>query len=530
VSAHPARDLAMLGRVATRLPAFVRSRITVDDAREILRRRLEQRESSFLELVERGVYPHPASPYRALLREARCEPGDLRSMVRARGLEETLAALRDAGVYVSFEEFKGRQPIVRNGRVIDAGPQAFRNPLVTPHFASRSTGSTGTPTEITSNLQRIYDTTPYHLLSDEVHVRHDAPIVLWRCRPPLGSGLTHVLRGILTGNQARVWFEPMGSDEVRVEARHRLTTRFVLAECRLLGHRVPSPQPVPFSRAVVVARAAAALAAAEGDCIVRAGVSMSLRVALAAIEDGIGLDGVTFIAGGEPPTPAKVAGIQRSGARFVPSYSASDIGCVGMGCGDPADETDVHFLEDGLAAIQVPVPIAATGEEIDAFCFTTLRSSSSRLLLNVEMDDFGILERRECGCPFGELGFDAHIRRVRSYRKLTGEGINLLDGEMMRILEEILPARFGGAPHDYQLHEREDEDGFTRLVLVVDPRIEIPGEGDLVALVLETLRDGNVYADSAREHWRQAGSFRVERRAPEWTGRGKFPPLVVHRV
>jgi hypothetical protein len=525
-----ASDLVMFGRMAARVPPLLRNRITVDGARQTLRRRLEERGERFLDVVERGVYGHPESPYLPLLREARCELGDLRVMVRDRGVEATLTSLREAGVYVRFEEFKGREPIERNGRVVVPGPRAFDNPLVKSDGRSRSSGSTGTPTQIPHNLYRVLDTTHYHLYGDHVHGLVNAPTVLWRCRPPLGSGLTQVLRSILMGNVSRCWFEPMGSEEVRVPARFRLASQLILRQCRLLGHPVPFPRPAPFSRAILVARAAAELAGAEGRCQVRAGVSMALRVALAAIEEGIGLEGVTFVAGGEPPTPAKVARIRESGARYVPSYSASDIGVIGIGCANPVDESDVHFFADGLAAIQIPVQIPGTAQEVDAFCFTTLLPSSSRLLLNVEVDDFGVMERRACGCPFDEVGFGTHLRRIRSYRKLTGEGINLIDGEMVRILEEVLPRRFGGDPHDYQLHEREDADGFTRLVLVVNPAVALRDEGDIIPVILKTLAGGNVYADSAREHWQQAGTFRLERREPEWTGRGKFPPLVVHRV
>ena len=128
------------------------------------------------------------------------------------------------------------------------------------------------------------------------------------------------------------------------------------------------------------------------------------------------------------------------------------------------------------------------------------------------------------------FGFGTHMWGIRSYRKLTGEGINLLDGEMIRILEEELPSRYGGDPHDYQLHEREDPDGFTRLVLVVDPRIDLPDEADVVNVLLDTLAAGDLSADSAREHWRQGASFRIERREPLWLDRGKMPSLVVHRV
>jgi hypothetical protein len=257
---------------------------------------------------------------------------------------------------------------------------------------------------------------------------------------------------------------------------------------------------------------------------------MALRVATAAIEDGIGLENVTFMAGGEPPTPAKVARIRESGAGYVPHYAGSDVGLVGLGCANPANESDVHFLEDGLAVLQVPHRIPALDREVDAYCFTTLRPTAGRLLLNVEIDDFGALERRSCGCPFEGLGFGTHMWGIRSYRKLTGEGINLLDGEMVRILEEVLPGRYGGGPHDYQLHEREDPDGYTRLVVVVDPRVDLPDEETVIGVILDTMARGSLYADSAREHWQQANTFRIEREAPKWVGRGKFPPLVVHRV
>ena len=236
------------------------------------------------------------------------------------------------------------------------------------------------------------------------------------------------------------------------------------------------------------------------------------------------------MAGGEPPTPAKVARIRESGARYVPHYGGSDMGLAGAGCANPASEDDVHFLEDGLALLQIPHRLPGTDREIDAFCFTSLRPTRGSLLLNVELDDFGTIERRSCGCPFEDMGFGTHIRGIRSYRKLTGEGINLLDGEMVRILEEVLPARYGGDPHDYQLQEQEDPDGFTRLVLVVDPRVDLPGEADVIDVILDALGRGDHLANSAREHWQQGGSFRIERREPQWLDRGKFPTLVVHRV
>src|SRR5687768_12785846 len=99
-------DLRMYARFASGLPGFLRRQLSLPEAEAIVRRRLEAREANFLRLVERGIYGYPRSPYLPLLKHAGCELGDVRTMVRDKGLEGTLRALRAAGVYVSFEEFK----------------------------------------------------------------------------------------------------------------------------------------------------------------------------------------------------------------------------------------------------------------------------------------------------------------------------------------------------------------------------------------------------------------------------------------
>ncbi len=91
-----------------------------------------------------------------------------------------------------------------------------------------------------------------------------------------------------------------------------------------------------------------------------------------------------------------------------------------------------------------------------ALLFTTLLPTSAKVLLNFESDDYGvILTERECGCPIGELGFERHLHTIRSYEKLTSEGMNFVGGDLLRLVEEVLPSRFGGGPPDYQLVEEE---------------------------------------------------------------------------
>ena len=86
-------DMIMYARFGWGLRSFLRHTITLAQAREITRRRLAERESHFLRIMERGIYGHPSSPYRPLLQSARCEMADIRTMVHARGIEDTLRSL-----------------------------------------------------------------------------------------------------------------------------------------------------------------------------------------------------------------------------------------------------------------------------------------------------------------------------------------------------------------------------------------------------------------------------------------------------
>lgn len=238
------------------------------------------------------------------------------------------------------------------------------------------------------------------------------------------------------------------------------------------------------------------------------------------------------MAAGEPPTKAKVQGIIRSGARWVPYYPFSEHGTVGIGCASPDDENDVHFFKDMLALIQFPRRVPGSEITVDAFNFTSLMPTAPKVLLNVESDDYGLIEKRSCGCPLEKLGFTEHLRHIRSFSKLTGEGGTLVGSEMVRVLEEVLPARFGGSPLDYQIIEEEDEHGFTRLSLVVHPKIHIQDDEVVINTVLDALKQntlecgrGSTAAERTRSIWKQVNTLRVKRMAPILTVHGKMMPL-----
>jgi hypothetical protein len=508
-------DVRMYGRFAVGLRRFLRHQLTREEAERIVAARLAQRDANFLRLLERGIYGYPHSPYLELLRRERISLADVRALVARRGLEHALSVLRDAGVYVSFEDFK------RNNH-------RFDNPHLKRMYEVRSSGSSGgVGTRVTHDLDHLADRAPHDLLGCLTHGVLGAPIVFWRPVLPAGSGINGVLAYARIGNPPVRWFTPVTPDDLRSSTKYRIATTAIIAAGRALGTRLPFPEPAPLAEAVRVARAVAQLRDEHGRCLFRSSVSLALRACLAATAEKIDLSQVTVIAGGEPPTDSKVAGITASGAHYVPSYFFAECGAVGWGCARPRAVNDMHFFEDSLALVQRPRTLPGTNTVANTFYFTTLLAAAPKLMLNVETDDFGAVEERSCGCPLEAYGLRRHIVGVQSFSKLTGEGVTLVGSDMVQILEEVLPRRFGGSPLDYQLVQGEDARGLTRLALVISPRIELRDEREPIRVLLEELARRGGAADLARGIWQQADTFRVERAEPHVSSAGKQMPFRV---
>ncbi len=523
------RDFATSLRFATALPHFLHQHLSLDEAKAVIARRLDAREDNFLSLVRRAIYQCERSPYLALLKLAGCDWPDLEQMVRTRGLESTLTQLREAGVYVTFEEFKGHEPIVRGGIVVPAQPDDFNNPLRAGHLPALTGGTTGPRLRVPIDLDHLVDRAADIALAYDAHGLLGAPTALWRGVLPDTAGLTGMLRSARFGQMPRKWFTPVTGHDLRVAAKNRLATEVILGLSRMAGRPIPRPEPVRLHEAWTIAGWAREAVAEDGRCLIRAHVSLCLRIALAAVERNIDLAGVAFMGGGEPPTPAKVRQIVATGARWIPTYTFVEAGQIAVGCARPRPDNssgdDMHFLSDGLALVQRQRRIPGSDLDVPAFCFTSLLPSAPKILLNAESDDYGVVESRPCGCALERHGFPVHLHSIRSFRKLTGEGVTLVGSEMVRILEAVLPERFGGSALDYQLVEEEDERGFTRLSLIVSPRVPAADESVFVEAILDALGQGSDAGNLARAIWSQAGTLSVKRMEPVWSTRGKLMPL-----
>jgi hypothetical protein len=181
----------------------------------------------------------------------------------------------------------------------------------------------------------------------------------------------------------------------------------------------------------------------------------------------------------------------------------------------------VHLYDDLLATIQAGEGGLAAGLPRSTLLLSSLRPTAPVVLLNVSLGDQAVMTHRACGCPLERLGWHSHLHTIRSFEKLTAGGMTILDTDVIRILEELLPARFGGTAVDYQLVEDQAAPGESRLRLLVHPRVGPVDPGTVTRLFLDTLGAGSPSARIMGLAWDGAGTLRVERRPPLTAGSGK---------
>ena len=100
--------------------------------------------------------------------------------------------------------------------------------------------------------------------------------------------------------------------------------------------------------------------------------------------------------------------------------------------------------------------------------------------------------------------------------------MTFVDTDVIRVLEEVLPDRFGGSPVDYQLIEGEAEDGRPQLSLLVHPRVGPLDTRAVEEAFLGAIGTGSGAARIMAHQWRQGRMLRVEREPPRTGVLGKI--------
>ena len=173
---------------------------------------------------------------------------------------------------------------------------------------------------------------------------------------------------------------------------------------------------------------------------------------------------------------------------------------------------DVHILEDKIAVIQKERS-GGSGKPVPVNLYATLLPTTPKLMLNVESDDHGVMVHRHCGCLLDELGYNLHLHSIRSWEKLTSEGMNFNGSEILRLVDEVLTSCFGGSPTDYQFLE-EEERGLPKITLLVSPRVGDVDEVAVSRVVLDFLDSAPGSDTSYADPWREGETLRVRRGEP----------------
>lgn len=507
-------DAVRYTRLAWGLREFFHHTLTLEECQQQIIQRLRSREKNFLNLVRKGIFGYPASPYLKLLGICGVEYGDIESLALKDGLETTLQKLMNAGVHLEWEEFKGRKDIVRGSSRFRIEEKEFSNPFLPVYYKTQSSGSRSSGTRSTFDFHHQMNIAYYRLPVLVMYGAFNYPMGIWKPVLPASSGIVVLLQDWKAGHPVSKWFSPVDERQVHTPMQHRLALRYFIYGSRLWGAQLPWPEYTGIDEAPKVARWMADTIKKTGGCSIDCYTSMGARISRAAIENGLDIRNARIIVSGEPLTEAKRRQIEASGAVLVNRYSMSGIGQIGYSCPCSGRADSVHFFLDSFGLVQRRRKVETTGLEVDSFLLTSLMPASPWILLNVESDDYGILEKRECDCLFGQLGLHMHIRDIRSISKLTGIGMTILGTDFVHILEEVLPSRFGGGATDYQLLEEEDSGGQTRLSLIISPVVGDVDEDAVKKTVISELRRSPHPGNLAAGIWSQGDTVRIKRIYP----------------
>jgi hypothetical protein len=517
---------------------FAEQRMTpgeaLSKAKGVIRKRVAAREEDFLSFAEKGIFQYPRSPYLKLLEPKHIQFSDLKTWVEQKGIGGALRTLEQEAVYLTVDEFKGKVPVVRNGIEFWCQEGMFDNPFLTYVYEVRSGATRSAGTRVRIDFDYLHDRSMYDALLLDMHGCLNAPIANWFPVFPGAPGINSSLRFAEIGNPVQRWFSQVPEDQPSINWEKKWGTKLIFKLGKLHGIPLAEPEYVSLENAIKVAEWTSAAVQERGTCVVYTFASSAVRVCIAAAEKNLNIKGAKFFVTGEPLTQQKKKEIEAVGATAVPIYGISEAGVIAAGCNKPHAASDhCHLYKDTTSIIAHRQSVPHSDLFVESYLFTALVHESPKILLNVGMGDYGEIATESCDCTFGQLGFDRCLSNIRSYEKMTGEGVTFVDTDFIRIIERDLPEKFGGQSTDYQLVEKEDARGFTHLQLFVSPRIgeikDIEIRDRFLNLLGRAEDSPDSWSQSGTEMWKQANMVQIVRDFPIATVSGKILPFFVSK-
>jgi len=501
------------------LKRFLETTLSEEEGKKAIAQRLREREENFLKLIRNTVFLNQRSPYLKLFKFFKITYADVQRLIGKNGLELALGLLKEEGIYLTIEEFKGKKPAVRGDFECLFKERDFDNHLLSAYYSIRTGGTRSSGTRTLLDLEYIAAKAAYYPLILNMHNLSDCRIGLWAPVPPLGAGILPLLHFAKTGKTVLKWFSP-----VKLDLKRKIGFKLMVKIAEETSIKLPYPEYAGFQDVCKVVDWIASAKASRNNILFLSFVSGAVRICEYARAKNLDISGVKFWVFGEPLTKTRYDIIRSCGCEIVPIYSFIELGSVGIGCNQRQSPEEVHFLKDSMALIQYEKNVSAFGTSVGSFLFSSILPSSPKILLNVENGDYGEITERPCGCALDGLGLCTHIRSIQSFEKLNVEGMTFFIFDFLSILEEVLPRKFGGSPFDYQVSE-ELSNGVAKLNLIISPDIHIVDEDHVKQEVLNALEKRSLHGKNMVEILRQAGSLQIKREYPALTRAGKIYPL-----
>jgi hypothetical protein len=506
----------MVGRLARDLPRFLKYPLALSTARTAIRQRLARREAGFFDMMERAVFSRPRSPYARLLKIAGCEPGDIQSLVHQDGLEDALATLARKGVYVAFDELKGRREVVRGSQRLRFRDRDFDNPLIAPHLVTFTRGSRGRPSRVIRSLDAYEALAAFVGVAMAAHGIEQSRHLLW-----LQGPIDWLMMHSKLGRNIEHWYYPLPGLpwQVRYGA-------LVLAAIGKAGkYQYPAAHYADLGEPARMARRLYERQASAPALVVNMIVSSAVRVAIEAERAGFDLSRVTFLVDCEPMTEARRRPIDAVGARVIVNYGSMELNTLGYSCATGLGPDDLHFASDRYALADRDREAVPGGPNVSSLLFTALTPFEAKVALNVEMGDSATVEARDCPCDLGQLGFRTHLSNIRSFEKLSGEGVTFARSDLTHLMESVVPRQFGGTSLDYQLVEQETSVGATHFIVRAHPSVGTIDQDALRTVILSELARGDLVTRHQAELLARSGTIQIVRAPPLATRAGKVLPF-----
>lgn len=501
--------------------SYLHDPVAPEQASDEIRGRVATRESRFLALVRDAVYANPASPHRALLDWAGWNYARLERAVQADGLDSTLRTLRDDGVYSSLAELRRGEPIRRDGVCLATHDARLDVPSARAGIRARTSGTASTPLTVAYDWALFREEAAFEALLFKAHGLLHTPNALWLPALPSISGIHNLLVHLRFRCVPERWFSQMP-----LPMAHRPAIHYLRAAGRSFGLKLPTPEPVSFEEAAVVARWLAATRDRSGTATLKTFASSAVRLAEAAHRHGIDLNGCVIFTGGEPLTPRRSEYIAATGAKPFARYVATETGWIAAACPHSGSRNAMHVCLDRLAVIE-----ADPGPSNDAvpLLFTTLSRGTNMVFLNTDIGDAGHLSSRSCSCPLGSAGLSLELAAVSGHDKVSAEGMTV-PVEILRSSLDDLIAAAGGAPDSYQVSEEHDAHGLSHLVIAISPHVPNIDERSVAQELIRRLPDSGPGAALAARFWKDSSTIQVRRENPTLAPGMKMPTwTVAHR-